>query len=109
MAPSSQIRRVFLRGLFKEAAVVWPVISGLITVIAGLGALVAHLEGWPLFDGLYFSFITGLTVGYGDLAPQGPISRILAVAIAFSGVLLTALLAAIAVRALQSAAEQCQR
>lgn len=106
MPAASQIRRLFYRHLVAQLAVVWPVLSGLLTIIAGLGLLVGHFEGWPLFDGIYFSFITGLTVGYGDLAPKAPLGRAIAIAIALNGVLLTALLAAIAVRALHAAAEQ---
>ena len=49
---------------------------------------------------------SGLTVGYGDLVAKHPISRVLAVLIGFSGIFLTALLAAAGVRALQTAAEQ---
>jgi hypothetical protein len=105
MAILSKIRRLFFQQLAKEVAIVWPVISGLLALIAGLGVLVARLEGWGLFDGIYFAFVTGLTVGYGDLAPKAPLARGIAIAIALHGVLLTAMLAAIAVRALQTAAE----
>jgi hypothetical protein len=103
MTKTSEIRRLFYRHLVSQLGIVWPVISGLLALIAGLGIIVARLEGWGLFDGVYFSFVTGLTVGYGDLAPREPLARALAIAIALHGVLLTALLAAIAVRALQAA------
>lgn len=68
-----------------------------------LGLFIAKIEDWGLFDGIYFAFVTGLTVGYGDLVPKHGLSRILAIAIGFHGVMLTALFAAITVRALQSA------
>ena len=55
---------------------------------------------------MYFAFITGLTVGYGDLTPTLPASRIAAIAIGFAGILFSALLAAIGVRALQEAARK---
>jgi hypothetical protein len=105
MTRTSEIRSSFYRHFVQQVGIVWPVLSGLIAVIAGLGILVAHLEDWPLFDGLYFSFVTGFTIGYGDLAPKGILGRMIAIAIGLHGVLLTALLAAIAVRALQTATE----
>jgi hypothetical protein len=49
------------------------------------------------------SFVTGLTIGYGDLAPQTMLTRTLAVLIGVCGGLLTALFAAVAVKALTMA------
>jgi hypothetical protein len=51
-------------------------------------------------DSVYFAFVSGLTIGYGDLAPKLLLTRALAIAIGVCGVLFTALLAAIAVKAL---------
>ena len=50
---------------------------------------------------IYFTFVTALTIGYGDLAPKRIISRMIVLAIGFSGILLTALVAALGVRSLQ--------
>ena len=102
---TAHIRRLFRRELVRTLGVVWPILSALLIIIAGLGMLVAHLEGWGLLDGIYFAFVTGLTVGYGDLVLHGLLPRLLAIAIGFSGILLTALVAAIAVRAMQAATE----
>ncbi|MEN9784009.1 MAG: hypothetical protein RJA24_1352, partial [Pseudomonadota bacterium] len=35
---------------------------------AQAAALHGMLTGWPIGDGIYFAFISGLTIGYGDLA-----------------------------------------
>ncbi|MCC7486634.1 MAG: two pore domain potassium channel family protein [Burkholderiales bacterium] len=99
---SRELRRRFFSGLAGELRVVWPILSILLGAIASMGAGVALLERWPLLDGVYFAFVTGLTVGYGDLVPRRTVSRVLAIAIAITGVLLIALLAAIAVRAMES-------
>lgn len=66
-----------------------------------LGAAIGWREDWSLGDSLYFAFVSGLTIGYGDLVPKHPLSRTLAVCIGFTGILLTGLVAALAVRALE--------
>ena len=55
-----------------------------------------------IWQGVYFAYVTGLTIGYGDLAPKQALTRFLAIAIGFSGVLLTGLVAALAVKAIQA-------
>ncbi len=65
--------------------------------------IVGHLEGWRIGDAAYFTFVTGLTIGYGDLVPVRLGTRVIAVIIGFSGILLTGLVAAVGVRALQEA------
>ena len=84
----------------------WPIMSGLVGVQLVLGVLVGFLERWPIGDAVYFTFVTGLTIGYGDLVPRRFLSRLIAIAIGLIGVLLTALLAAVAVRALQAVATE---
>ena len=82
--------------------VVWPILSTLLVMIVVLGLAVGLIEGWSVGESIYFSFVSGLTIGYGDLAPKTLVARMLAILIGVTGVLLTALVAAIAVRALSS-------
>ncbi len=103
MSLSHALRRRFLSGLAHGLAVVWPVLSGLLGLMAVLGILVALVEGWPLTDGVYFAFVSGLTIGYGDLVPKAPLARVLAVSIGLTGILLAGLVAAVGVQALQAA------
>lgn len=70
-----------------------------------LGAAIGWREDWSLGDSLYFAFVSGLTIGYGDLVPKHSLSRTLAVCIGFSGIILTGLVAALAVRALDRCAK----
>jgi hypothetical protein len=65
--------------------------------------LAGYFEGWRVSDSAYFTFVTGLTIGYGDLVPVRLVTRLIAVVIGFSGILLTGLVAAVGVRALQEA------
>src|SRR5262245_65116305 len=97
--------RYFVAGL----AIVWPVLSGLLLVKALLGAIVGLVEGWGVWQGIYFAFVTGLTIGYGDLAPRHVLTRLLAVAIGFLGITLTGLVAALAVKAFQVAPRTATR
>lgn len=103
------MRRKFFGGLLVGLRVVWPVLSGLLVLILGLGVIVGIREGWSWSDSVYFAFISGLTIGYGDLAPKTVLTRLLAVFIGICGVLLTALVAAIAVKALTDMTQEDQR
>jgi hypothetical protein len=73
--------------------------------MALLGTVIGWHEGWSFGDAIYFAFVSGLTIGYGDLVPTEPLSRVLAICIGMTGILLTGLVAALGVRALQRAAK----
>lgn len=45
-----------------------------------------HIEGWTTLNAFYFSSMTMLTVGYGDVAPHTPAGKIAAVIFAFMSV-----------------------
>ena len=97
---SRTMRRRFFAGLFTGLRVVWPIVSGLLVMIVALGLIVGLIERWSAQESIYFAFVSGLTIGYGDLAPRSLLSRALAIVIGLCGVLFTALLAAVAVKAL---------
>ena len=87
-------------------AVVWPIFSALLVLMVVLGIAIGFIEGWPMLDGLYFAFVSGLTIGYGDLVPKTTLSRALAICIGFTGILLTGLVAAIGVQDIEYSALQ---
>ena len=64
------MRRVFFGALFRQLGVVWPILSGVLLVMIAPGLLIGYMEGWRIDDALYFTFVTGLTIGYGDLTPH---------------------------------------
>jgi hypothetical protein len=97
---SRTARRKFFAGLFSGLRVVWPILSGLLGLISALGLIIGRIESWSVGASLYFAFVSGLTIGYGDLAPRASLSRVLAVLIGGCGILLTAIVAAVAVRSL---------
>ncbi len=67
------------------------------------GWAISYVEKLPFGDALYFAFITGLTIGYGDIVVKTPVGRILAVLIGFIGVLFSGLVVAAALRAIGEA------
>ena len=79
-------------------------LSGVFVAMVGPGLLIGQIEGWRLDDALYFTFVTGLTIGYGDLTPRHVMSRLLAVVIGLAGIVLTGLVAAVSVEALRATA-----
>lgn len=100
------MRREFAAGLALGLRVVWPILSALLGAIVGLGLVVGVVEGWSVQESLYFAFVSGLTIGYGDLAPKTLLTRTLAILIGVCGVLLTAVIAAVAVKALTAIHER---
>jgi Na+-translocating ferredoxin:NAD+ oxidoreductase RnfE subunit len=93
------LRRRFLAGLFKGLSIVWPLLSALLALIVALGVATGLAEGWSLQESVYFSFVSGLTIGYGDYAPQTLLGRALAIGTGVCGILVFALASAIVVKA----------
>jgi len=62
--------------LGRALYVVWKDIESRHILFLVLGLLLAgtifysNIEGWSVFDSLYFSVVTLATVGYGDLSPK---------------------------------------
>ncbi|MGJ7506148.1 potassium channel family protein [Variovorax sp. GT1P44] len=108
MTSSKTLRRRFTRELWRGLGIVWPILSALLVLTALLGVFVAMREGWPLSDGLYFSFVTGLTIGYGDLVPKTAFTRVLAILIGLCGIFVTGLIVAIGVQALRTALDSME-
>jgi len=81
----------------------WPVLSTILAIQVALGLLVGFMEGWSVGDAVYFTFVTGLTIGYGDIVPRQALGRALAVGIGICGLFLTGLIAGIAVYAMRTA------
>lgn len=81
----------------------WPVLSIILAIQIALGLLIGLVEGWSVGDAVYFTFVTGLTIGYGDIVPQQGLARALAIGIGLSGLFLTGLIAGIAVYAMRIA------
>lgn len=58
----------------------------LATLLVGATLFYVNHEGWSVVDALYFSVMTMSTIGYGDLVPTTPISKIFTIIFTFLGV-----------------------
>ena len=87
--------KFYLFGLWLAA----PLLLSFVLVIIALGLLVGKKESWSKFDSLYWAFVTATTVGYGDIRPLRPLSRLLSVVIAFLGLIFTGIMVALAINA----------
>jgi hypothetical protein len=101
--PPKTVRRRFFIELGHAIHVTWPVLSAILAIQVALGLLIGFVEGWSVGDAVYFTFVTGLTIGYGDIVPRQALARVLAIGIGVSGLFLTGLIAGIAVSALRTA------
>lgn len=106
MKKTRELRRAFLANLFVGLHVVWPILSFITGTIALLGIGIGWLESWSISESVYFAFVTGLTVGYGDLVPESLLARVLAIMIGICGILLTSTIAAVAVEALATSIQE---
>jgi thiamine transporter ThiT len=100
---AKRMRRLFFTELITQIRVVWPVMSGIVFFMILSGLAIWRIENWRLDEALYFTFVTGLTIGFGDFTPKQFSARILALVIGFAGIVMTGLIAAVTVKALNAA------
>lgn len=93
----------FLKLFFYGISLASPLLIVLVLVIVLLGQIVAVRESWGRFDGVYWAFITATTVGYGDIRPIAPLSKVLSVLIALTGMIFTGIMVALAIHAATTA------
>jgi hypothetical protein len=92
---------VFVRRFLVLAGVVWQVLAAIVILIGLGGVAISVVENLPLGRAIYFAFITGLTIGYGDITPQTSAGAVLSVILGLIGTVFVGLTVAIAVRALR--------
>ncbi len=95
----------FSHHYFHAFSKVWGIFFGLFAWLVLNAAAIAYFEKMQFADALYFTFVTGLTIGYGDIAPVTHAGRLVAVLTGLLGILITGLVAAIAVYALKETME----
>ena len=71
-----------------------------------IGGIIFSYEGFgcgkrEFLLGQYVSFITALTIGYGDMTPDGPLGKLFAVFLGMVGMLLMGIIVGASVKALE--------
>ncbi len=89
----------FLKDFLIGIWLTLPLLLTLAFFIIVLGLIVGRRERWEPFDSFYWSFVTATTVGYGDIRPINRSSRVVAILIAFLGLVLSGIVIAVAVHA----------
>jgi len=74
-----------------------PLLLGFLSIILIFGQVVGRIERWKCFDAIYWTFITALTIGYGDIRPAQKSSRLISIIIGFLGIMFTGLIVAITI------------
>lgn len=96
------VKTIFIRFTHTFFQIIWHYLSIFLSLFALLivsAAVIAFIEKLPFGDALYFSFITGLTIGYGDIVSKTFLGRCVAILIGFIGILFTGMVVAAAIRA----------
>jgi voltage-gated potassium channel len=96
----------FARHLFSMIHFTRAVLVTLLLALLLCATLLVAVEDWAFGDAVYFTLITGMTVGYGDIVPTKPLGRVISVVIAMIGLIYVGLVVAIAAKALSQAVEE---
>jgi voltage-gated potassium channel len=92
----------FTRYFFHALSKIQGIFYGLFVWLVVDAAAIAYFEKMPFADALYFTFVTGLTIGYGDIAPVTHAGRVVAILTGLLGILITGIIVAVAVYALRA-------
>lgn len=79
------------------------IIVSLLTSISCGGLALSLFDGKTIAEGQYLAFITATTIGYGDLSPETWPARCASIWIGINGLILTGVVVAFAVKALELA------
>ena len=90
----------FVRLFFRYARYVREVLVSLLVLLSLGGVLFSYLEDVPLGQAIYFAFITGLSIGYGDITPQTGMGCVVSIGIGMIGMIFVGMTVAVSTRAL---------
>lgn len=94
-----------LRAILAILMILFLMLSGAMYFVGGAVDAATRTHS-SLGQTFYFSAVTALTIGYGDVVPTTALGRIVAVLLGLLGVLITGVVTASAVYAIQEAAHR---
>ena len=89
----------FLKVFFIGILHMLPILMLFLSIITVLGFIIGRIEDWSILNALYYAAITATTVGYGDLHPKSDRSKVMAIVIAFAGLLLFGFIVSVGIHA----------
>ena len=96
----------FIKLFVHTIALAAPLLVSFILAIIVIGLIVGRKESWNRLDSVYWAFITATTVGYGDFRPTKRLTKILSILIAFTGLVFTGIVVALAIHSASTAFSQ---
>ena len=94
---------LFLKNFWAIAHFLRGILLCICILMILLAIILTYVEPMSFGDAIYFTLITGLTVGYGDVTPVTAIGKTISVFTALVGVIATGIYVAIATRAVSMA------
>jgi voltage-gated potassium channel len=98
------MQKLFTHFLTNFLQVIWYfraiLFANLVIIIIGAAAITLA-EKMPFGDALYFTLVTGLTIGYGDIVVKTTLGRCIALFIGLIGIIFSGLVIAAAVEAVR--------
>lgn len=93
---------LFLRNMWVIAHFLRGILLCISFIMLLLAFILANVEGMSFGDAIYFTLITGLTVGYGDVTPVTPLGKTISVFTALVGVIAVGIYVAMATKAVST-------
>ena len=104
--------KILIRFSYHLSIILWrlkAVFLALLAMIIGIAVVIMHLENLPFGESLYFSFITGLTIGYGDIVVKAPFARLMTILLGLIGIIFSGIMVAAAIRAVEKSLKDLNR
>jgi voltage-gated potassium channel len=96
----------FIRHFGRLLHLVSPMLAGLLTLMLIGAGIIAQAEGLTYWEALYLTFVTALTIGYGDIVPHTVVGRITCLIMGMFGLMLFGIIVAVTNRALTFALQE---